>query len=282
MKRMSPLFYVDRNGQTASPPTIYEEEMNMDSKPLRIAAAADLHCTKSGKGHFHPLFAEASQAADVLLLCGDLTDYGLPEEAHVLAEEIRSFATIPILAVLGNHDYESGQTAELTRILTEAGVQMLDGECCEIRGVGFAGVCGFGGGFGRRMLNPWGEPLIKSFVQEAIDHGVKLERALGRIETAQRVVLLHYAPIRETVVGEDPEIFPFLGSTRLEGPLNRFNVQLAFHGHAHNGQPEAKTSAGVPVFNVSLPILKRVQPERPWFRLVEIQPGTVTETARAA
>lgn len=281
MKRVSPLFYVDRNGQTASPPTIYEE-MNTDSKPLRIAATADLHCTKSGKGHFHPLFAEASQSADVLLLCGDLTDYGLPEEAHVLAEEIRSYATVPVLAVLGNHDYESGQTAELTRILTEAGVQMLDGECCEIGGVGFAGVCGFGGGFGRRMLNPWGEPLIKSFVQEAIDHGVKLERALGRIETAQRVVLLHYAPIRETVAGEDPEIFPFLGSTRLEGPLNRFNVQLAFHGHAHNGYPEAKTSAGVPVFNVSLPVLKRIQPERPWFRLVEIQPGTTTETARAA
>lgn len=241
-----------------------------DSNPLRIAAAADLHCTKTGKGHFHALFTEASQAADVLLLCGDLTDYGLPEEARVLAEEIRSFATIPVLAVLGNHDFESGQTAEVSRILTEAGVTMLDGECCEIGGVGFAGVCGFGGGFGRRMLSAWGEPLIKSFVQEAVDQAVHLERALGRIESAQKVVLLHYAPIRETVQGEDPEIYPFLGSTRLEGPLNRFNVQFAFHGHAHNGQPAAKTSAGVPVFNVSLPILKRVQTDRPWFRLVEV------------
>jgi Icc-related predicted phosphoesterase len=247
--------------------------MTTESKPLRIAAVADLHCTKHGKGHFHPLFAEASQAADVLLLCGDLTDYGLPEEAHVLAEEIRSFSTIPMLGVLGNHDFESGHAEEVTRIFSEAGVQMLDGECCEIGGIGFAGVCGFGGGFGRQMLNPWGEPLIKSFVQEAIDHAVRLERALGRIECSQRVVLLHYAPIRQTVEGENPEIFPFLGSTRLEGPLNRFNVQVAFHGHAHNGQPEAKTSTGVPVFNVSLPILKRTQPDHPWFRLTELTPN---------
>lgn len=254
--------------------------MNSDSRPLRIAAAADLHCTRDGKGHFHSLFSEASQVADVLLLCGDLTDYGLPEEAHVLAEQIRSFATIPILGVLGNHDFESGHAEEVTHIFTEAGVKMLDGECCEIGGVGFAGVCGFGGGFGRLMLNPWGEPLIKSFVQEAIDHAVRLERALGRIECPQRVVLLHYSPIRQTVEGENPEIFPFLGSTRLEGPLNRFNVQAAFHGHAHNGQPEARTSAGVPVFNVSLPILKRVQPDLPWFRLMELKPSAdrVSET----
>ena len=253
--------------------------MSTDSKPLRIAATADLHCTKSGKGHFHPLFEEASRVADVLLLCGDLTDYGLPEEAHVLAEDIRSYASIPVLAVLGNHDYESGKADEVVKILGDAGVKVLDGECCEIGGIGFAGVCGFGGGFGRRMLNAWGEPLIKSFVQEAIDQAVRLERALGRMETPQRVVLLHYSPIRETVHGEDPEIFPFLGSTRLEGPLNRFNVQLAFHGHAHNGQPEGRTSGGVPVYNVSLPILKRLQPGQPWVRLVEITPATATETA---
>lgn len=244
--------------------------MNAPSTSLRIAATADLHCTKAGKSQFQPLFTAASEAADVLLLCGDLTDYGLPEEAHVLAEDIRSFATVPVLGVLGNHDFESGRGEEVTRILTEAGVKMLDGDCVEIQGIGFAGVCGFGGGFGRMMLNAWGEPLIKSFVQEAVEHAMRLERALARLETAKRVVLLHYAPIRETVEGEPLEIFPFLGSTRLEGPLNRFEVEVAFHGHAHNGAPNGKTSAGVHVHNVSLPILKRTQPDQPWFKLVEV------------
>lgn len=246
--------------------------MNSSTRPLRIAATADLHCAKASKGHFQPLFTSASQEADVLLLCGDLTDYGLPEEAHILADDIRSFATIPVIGVLGNHDFESGHVEEVVRILTEAGVKMLDGDCVEIGGVGFAGVCGFGGGFGRMMLNAWGEPLIKSFVQEAVEHAMRLERALARLETKKRVAVLHYAPIRETVDGEPLEIFPFLGSTRLEGPLNRFEVEVAFHGHAHNGAPHGKTSAGVNVHNVSLPILKRTQPDHPWWKLVEVTP----------
>jgi Icc-related predicted phosphoesterase len=246
--------------------------MKSASKPLRIAAAADLHCTKSGKGQFQPLFAEASHEADVLLLCGDLTDYGLPEEAHVLADDIHAFATVPVLAVTGNHDYESGHLDEVVRILTEAGVKMLDGDCAEIQGVGFAGVCGFGGGFGRQMLNAWGEPLIKAFVQEAIEHAMRLERALARLETRKCIALLHYAPIRETVEGEPLEIFPFLGSTRLEGPLNRFNVEAAFHGHAHNGSPTGQTSGGVPIHNVSLPVLRRSQPDKPWLKIIEVTP----------
>lgn len=240
---------------------------------LRLAATADLHCTRTSKGHFHTLFASASQAADVLLLGGDLTDYGLAEEAEVLAEEIRNHATIPVLAVLGNHDFESGQAAQVSAALASAGVKVLDGECAEIEGVGFAGVCGFGGGFGRRMLNPWGEPLIKAFVQESVDHALRLERALARLETRRRVVLLHYAPIHETVSGEDAEVIPFLGSTRLEGPLNRQEVALAIHGHAHNGAPEGRTSSGVPVYNVALTVLQRAQPEQPWFRLLEVLPG---------
>jgi Icc-related predicted phosphoesterase len=248
------------------------EAMKTSPKPLRIAATADLHCTKTSKGQFQPLLAEASHEADVLLLCGDLTDYGLPEEAHLLAEDIRAFATVPVLAVAGNHDYESGHLDEVVRILTEAGVKMLDGDCVEIHGVGFAGVCGFGGGFGRFMLNSWGEPLIKSFVQEAVDHAMRLERALARLDTRKRIALLHYAPIHGTVEGEPPEIFPFLGSTRLEGPLNRFNVEAAFHGHAHNGAAAAETSAGVKVYNVSLPVLRRAQPDKPWLKLIEVTP----------
>lgn len=246
--------------------------MSPESKPLRIAATGDLHYNRNSKGQFQALFAEASLAADVLLLAGDLTDYGHAEEANILADEIRTHAKIPVLAVIGNHDYESGHQDEVIRILEDAGVKMLDGECVEIGGIGFAGVCGFGGGFGRHMLSAWGEPLIKSFVQEAVEHAMRLERALGRLESAKRVALMHYAPIRETVIGEDPEIVPFLGSTRLEGPLNRFGVAAAFHGHAHNGSPEAKTSAGVPVYNVSLPLMRKTQPGQRLFRVLELTP----------
>lgn len=244
--------------------------MSSETKPLRIAAVADLHCTKTSRGALQPLFAEISHSADVLLLCGDLTDYGLPEEAHLLAEDLKNHMTVPVLAVLGNHDFESGHATEVGSILAETGVKMLDGECCEIGGIGFAGVCGFGGGFGRLMLNAWGEPLIKTFVQEAVEQAMKLERALARLSTPKRVALLHYSPIADTVQGEPQEIFPFLGSTRLEGPLNRFNVEVAFHGHAHNGQPQGKTSSGVPVYNVSLPVLRKSQPDHPGFRLFEL------------
>lgn len=246
--------------------------MSEGTNPVRIAATADIHYSKNSKGSLETLFTEASREADILLLCGDLTDYGHVDEAAVLAEDIHTFVKIPVLAVLGNHDYETGHAPEVVRTLENVGVKMLDGECVELLGIGFAGVCGFGGGFGRAMLNAWGEPIIKAFVQEAIDHAMRLERALARLETSKRVVLLHYAPIRETVAPEPPEIFPFLGSSRLEGPLNRFNVDVAFHGHAHNGSPEGFTSTQVPVFNVSLPLLKKTQPDHIGFRLFEIAP----------
>lgn len=237
---------------------------------MRIAATADLHYSKSSQGALQALFKEASAAADVLLLCGDLTDYGEVEEAKVLAHDIKTHTTIPVLAVLGNHDFEAGHPEKVAKILTEAGVTMLDGECTEIMGVGFAGVCGFGGGFGSSMLNAWGEPIIKSFVQEAVNQAMRLERALARLEATQRVVLLHYAPIRDTVVGENPEVLPFMGSTRLEEPLNHHKVTVAFHGHAHHGSPEGRTSGGVPVYNVSLPLLRKTTPTQPWFRLMEV------------
>ena len=246
--------------------------MSDNSKPLRIAAAADIHYTRTSKGQNQALFTDASTAADVLLLCGDLTDYGHAEEAEVLAEDIRTYCKVPILAVLGNHDYESGHVEEVTKIMEGAGVKMLDGDSTEIGGVGFAGVCGFGGGFGRYMLNAWGEPLIKDFAHEGVNQAMKLERALARLDTPKRVVITHYAPLKETVEGENPEIFPFLGSTRLEGPINRFNAAVAFHGHAHNGKHEGRTSAQVPVYNVSMAVLKRIQPDHPWFRLVEVAP----------
>jgi Icc-related predicted phosphoesterase len=246
--------------------------MSTASKPLRIAAVGDLHYTRSSKGQLQAVFGDASKAADVLLLCGDLTDYGHAEEAHVLAEDIKIHAAIPVLAVLGNHDFETGHVDELSRIMESAGVKLLEGECAEIGGVGFAGVCGFGGGFGRYMLNAWGEPLSKQFAQEGVNQAMKLERALARLQTPKRIAITHYAPVRGTVEGESPEVFAFLGTSRLEGPLNRFNVTAAFHAHAHNGSPEARSSSDVPIYNVSLSVLKRTQPDQPWFRLIKVHP----------
>ena len=138
-------------------------------------------------------------------------------------------------------------------MLVAAGVTMLDGESCEIKGVGFAGAKGFGGGFGRGTLGAWGEPAVKLFVQEAIDEAMKLESALARLRTEHKIVVLHYAPIRATVENEPPEIFPYLGCSRLEEPLLRYPATAVVHGHAHNGTFERKTQTGVPVYNVSAP-----------------------------
>ena len=154
---------------------------------------------------------------------------------------------------------------------------MLDGDAHEVNGVGFAGVKGFGGGFGPRALGPWGEDTFKRFVHEAVEEALKLEAALARLRTRSRVAVLHYAPVRETVEGEPLEIYPFLGSSRLEEPINRYEVSAVVHGHAHRGQPEGRTATGVPVYNVSLPLMKSLTPEQP-FKLLEL-PVTVGETA---
>jgi Icc-related predicted phosphoesterase len=240
-----------------------------DEQVVRLAAVGDLHVKKTSQGAVAPLLTPVNEQADVLLLCGDLTDYGLPEEAAILAKEL-SGVRIPMIAVLGNHDYESGQQAEVARILSESGIKVLDGEALEIKGIGFAGAKGFLGGFGRGTLGAWGEPGVKRFVQEAIDEALKLESALARLRTERRVALLHYSPIRGTTEGEPLEIMPYLGTSRLEEPLNRHPVHLVFHGHAHHGSLEGKTSAGTPVYNVALPLLMRTFPDRPPFRIVEL------------
>ncbi|MGH8056980.1 MAG: metallophosphoesterase family protein, partial [Candidatus Entotheonellia bacterium] len=217
---------------------------------VRLAAVGDLHCTKTARGTLQPLFSQLADRADVLLLCGDLIDYGLPEEAHTLVAEMTAALRIPVIAVFGNHEYESGKADEVRSILTDAGTIVLDGSACEVNGIGFAGVKGFAGGFGERALQPWGEESIKRFVREAVDEAVKLESALTSLRTSQRVALLHYSPIQATVEGEPPEIFAFLGSSRLEEPFNRYPVTAVFHGHAHEGKPEGQTRSGVPVYNV--------------------------------
>ena len=237
---------------------------------VRFAAVGDLHCKKDSAGAFRELFAQASDAADALLLCGDLTDYGLAEEARVLATELGA-AKVPIVAVLGNHDFESDAQKDVCSILADAGVQVLDGEACEIHGVGIAGVKGFAGGYGRATLGSWGERPIKTFVNEAIQEALKLESALAKLRTPERLAVLHYSPIEATVQGEPIEIFPFLGTSRLEEPLIRYPVSTVVHGHAHRGSPEGKTVNGTPVYNVALPLLKRTYPERPAFRLIELR-----------
>jgi len=244
----------------------------MAARMVRVAAIGDLHCTKTSQGSFQPLFARVAESAEVLLIAGDLTDYGLVEEARVLVKELAA-VRIPIVAVLGNHDIESGQDAEICRILADAGVTVLNGDACEVHGVGIAGVKGFGGGFGKHALGPWGETIIKQFVREAVDEALKIEAALARLRTQHLIALLHYAPIAQTVEGEPLEIYPFLGSSRLEEPIGRYPVSLVVHGHAHRGQPEGMTKSGVPVYNVSMPLLARLFADKPAFRVFEVPAG---------
>jgi Icc-related predicted phosphoesterase len=243
---------------------------------VRVAALGDLHCAKTSQGAFQPIFMQIRDQAEVLLLAGDLTDYGLPEEAQVLSREL-SGVRLPVVAVLGNHDRESGRESDVTRILTEAGVTILDGDATEVLGVGIAGITGFGGGFGKHALAPWGEPVIKQFVHAAVDEALKLEKALARLRTPNLIALMHYSPVCSTVEGEPLEIYPFLGCSRLEEPINRYPVSLVFHGHAHKGQAEGRTSKGVPVYNVSIPLLTRRFPDRLPFRIFDL---TVAESPK--
>jgi len=237
---------------------------------VRLAAMSDIHVGKTAQGALASVFAQVSERADVLVMCGDLTDYGLPEEARVLARDVATALRVPCVTVLGNHDFEAGKQDEVRQILTDAGVTVLDGDSCEVQGVGFAGVKGFCGGFGRGALGPWGEDIIKIFVREAVNEAFKLESALARLRSPHRVAVLHYSPIRATVEGEPLEIFPYLGSSRLEEPLTRYPVTAVIHGHAHNGCLEGRTSSGTPVYNVAMPLLKKCWPEQPPFRVIEV------------
>ena len=245
---------------------------------VRIAAVGDIHYSKASQGSLQPLFAEITERADILVLAGDLTDFGLAEEAKILAKDLTSLR-IPAVGVLGNHDYEAGEERDIGSILTDAGVRILDGDTYEVHGVGFAGVRGFCGGFGRGALGAWGESVIKAFVHEAINEALKLESALARLRSAHRVAIIHYAPIRETVEGEPLEIYPFLGSSRLEEPLSRFGVSAVFHGHAHKGAMEGKTSTGIPVFNVSYPLLQKHLSEHSPYRILELTQEAPVESA---
>ena len=226
---------------------------------MRIAATADLHYKVQTYAILQDQLNKVRDDADVFVLAGDLTNYGKTEEMEPLLNTIVRLR-IPTIAVLGNHDYESGQEIELARMMTAAGIKVLDGSAYERDGVGFAGTKGFIGGFGRGVLTAFGEPEIKTFVRASIDEALKLERAMSQLRTKKRVIVLHYAPIAATVEGEAPEIYPFLGTSRLAEVIDRHGADLVIHGHAHNGKTDGHTTAGIPVHNVAITLLQSQKP----------------------
>lgn len=241
-------------------------------KKTRIAAMADIHVRVSDKGLLRGIFEELNEKADVLAICGDLTDTGDEEEAKILGEELKALR-IPVVGVLGNHDYEKGRQKVIKQILTEHHMTILDGESIVLADVAFAGVKGFGGGFDQYMLSIFGEDMMKQFVHEVVNESLQLDRALTRLEQEcphlPKAVLLHYAPIKDTVVGEPEQLFPFLGSSHLSEPLTRRQVSIAFHGHAHGGTLSGHTTSEIPVYNVALPVLKR-EKEGQSYLIVEV------------
>jgi Icc-related predicted phosphoesterase len=235
---------------------------------IKLAAIGDLHVTENNENRYRDLFARIAEEADILALTGDLTNFGKVREAEILAEDLRA-CTIPIVAVLGNHDYECGHPEEVTKILHSAGVTMLGEQAVEIEGIGFAGVKGFLGGFGRGELGAFGEPAIKTFVDEALDEARILENAIRSLRTEKIVAVLHYSPVIDTVEGEPLEIYPFLGCSRLADAIDRFdNVAAVVHGHAHRGRHEGRTPRGTPVYNCAQMVVE-AERGRP-FALLEI------------
>ena len=226
---------------------------------MRVAASADLHFTPQSYTKLQDQFERVRDEADVLVLAGDLTNYGQPEEMEPLLNVLVRLR-LPTVVVLGNHDYESGKEEELRRMLTGGGMKVLDGSGYERDGVGFAGTKGFAGGFGRGMLTPFGEKEVKDFVKASVDEAMKLERAMSQMRAQKRVVVVHYSPIAETVQGEAPEIFPFLGTSRLAEVIDRHGADLVLHGHAHHGKPEGRTAGGGPVHNVAISLLQAQNP----------------------
>ena len=225
---------------------------------MRVAAVGDLHCRADTRRNIAVALRGVDEEAEVLLLAGDLTDHGTVEEASWLAEELAQIK-MEKCAVLGNHDYEGGQEAAVRKILCDAGVHVLDGEPWALNDFGVAGVKGFAGGFDQSQLQRFGEGALKAFVDACIEEQLKLEKALFQLRTKIRVALLHYSPCRQTLEGEPLEIFPFLGAMRLSGPIDQLRPAVAFHGHAHRGILKGQTRGGVTVYNVALPVLRRLE-----------------------
>ena len=222
---------------------------------MRLAAVADIHLKAENHEKDVREFSAVNELADVLVIAGDLTNHGIPDEMKVVLgvlEHIR----IPVIAVLGNHDHESGHQDELAGMLRVAGVHLLDGQSFEVDGIGFAGTKGFCGGFAPYELMPFGEQGIKTFVEVAEREAIKLDYGLAQTRATKKVSITHYSPIKETIIGEPEPIFPFLGSSRLQRALDKHKPALALHGHAHHGTFSAESKGGVRVCNVALSILR--------------------------
>lgn len=229
---------------------------NRPQRQFRVAALGDFHHDGTRRGELREIFAEAQREADALVLCGDMTTHGDERQMRSFLDELDG-VSVPVVAVLGNHDHESGAPDTATQLLAGAGVHVLDGDNVVIDGVGFAGTKGFGGGFGRGLLSGFGERETKAFVQAGVDEALKLERALSSLMTEVKIVVLHYAPVPATLAGEPEAIWPFLGTSRLMNAIDTFEATVAFHGHAHIGSEEGVTDGGVPVYNVALPVLQK-------------------------
>lgn len=238
------------------------------NKKIKIAAMSDLHIEEDYSLSFKKIFEEISEKADILILCGDLTRSGLVKEAEILAEDLRS-CRIPIVGVLGNHDYTNDKENEIRKILSGTGMFILGKEPFVYKDFGFAGVKGFCGGFDKHLTAPFGEKILKEFVMEAVNETIQLRESLIKLETEKKIVILHYAPIRDTVAGESLEIYPMLGTSRLIEPIEDFNVTAVFHGHSHHGTAKGKTPKGIPVYNVSYPLLSKLEPNKGYI-IVEI------------
>jgi Icc-related predicted phosphoesterase len=218
---------------------------------VKILAIGDLHCRLDSRNLMEKLIGELGHSFDVMLLAGDLTDNGLVEEAEVLTKQLKSFS-IPIMTILGNHDHEKGKAEQITGVLREAGLIVLDGTAYEVDDVGFVGTKGFCGGFDENLIQPFGENALKTFIRTSIDEALRLENALSKlINCRYKIVLLHYAPIKATLVGEPTELFPFLGTSWLADAVDRRGADLIVHGHAHHGSPFGRTKGNIPVHNVS-------------------------------
>jgi Icc-related predicted phosphoesterase len=242
--------------------------MAAGNETFRLAAAADLHCRADQHGRFRELVRAVNGEAEGFVIAGDLTDHGSLEEAETLAEALAQLR-VPCAEVLGNHDFESNKVREIVHLMSEVKVEVLDGDHAVFdKRLGIAGVKGFAGGFEKGLLQAFGEPIVKAFVQEGVNEALKLEAALAQLDLPKKVVLMHYAPIAATTEGEDPEIRAYLGTTRLSAPCEAFGALAVFHGHAHHGVLEARTPKGIPVYNVAIPVLKRELDRR--FRVVEL------------
>ncbi len=222
---------------------------------IRIAAMADLHFGPESLKTFSSMFKAAGSEADVIVLGGDLTMRGLVEEARGLVEAMSS-AGVPIATVLGNHDYEANNQEEIMDILEEAGVKVLERSAYTAPGrpVGFCGTKGFCGGFTPSRIAPFGERILKMFINETYKEANKVNRALKGMKAGFKVVVYHYAPVRDTCIGERCEIIPFLGSSILSDPVDTFKANLVLHGHSHRGTEKGQTNKGIPVRNVALPV----------------------------